>query len=361
MDDLSRTAIKHKAVSRRLLGDIESGRYVHKLPSIRQMAEDYSVNFKTLMKSLTELERKGVLKTKRGKGVFLNERFINSRSLVLWLISEKWGLNFGYLRSAFLTGIDNVFSELGYDLEIRMLDVKFFRKRGFENMFTEGREAVVTTGISMAGKGLIRKIMEQGVPCISLMYRVKGFNYIDADHVGGFRAIVSHLMELGHRNIVMLASDRNVPNFRDNKLGFIKAFRERGLKCGREFIFDVPYNSSSRLERAVRRVFEKFPGTSAIVCNGDSLALKVLEILESLGKKVPDDVSVSGFDGVPETELSNPRVTTAVQPFYEVGRAAAFALDGLIRGTVDEPVEKVLPVELRFRESTAKPKNHVIF
>jgi len=92
------------------------------------------------------------------------------------------------------------------------------------------------------------------------------------------------------------------------------------------------------------------PLPDAIVCYDDKLALALLDGLRTAGVRVPDDVSVTGYDGIPFAALSNPRLTTVATPTVEMGRVAARNLiEGIRAGRL--PPGRVLPTELVVRES----------
>jgi LacI family transcriptional regulator len=88
-----------------------------------------------------------------------------------------------------------------------------------------------------------------------------------------------------------------------------------------------------------------------LVCFDDKLALSLVDGLRTHGVRVPDDVGVVGFDGIPFAEISNPRLTTVVTPAAEMGRRAAAILIAAVQtGTM--PEAETLPVSLVVREST---------
>jgi DNA-binding LacI/PurR family transcriptional regulator len=89
----------------------------------------------------------------------------------------------------------------------------------------------------------------------------------------------------------------------------------------------------------------------ALVCYDDQLALGLMDALRNLGVRIPDDLSIVGFDGIPFAAISNPRLTTVAVPSAEMGRVAASSLIRAVHeGALPEGV--VLPVELVAREST---------
>jgi LacI family transcriptional regulator len=86
------------------------------------------------------------------------------------------------------------------------------------------------------------------------------------------------------------------------------------------------------------------------------MALKALEVAKELGLGVPDDLSVVGFDNIPESALSDPGLTTVDQSMYRLGFEAARMLRSLVNGNWEGPHQIVLPVRLVVRGSTAAPR-----
>jgi LacI family transcriptional regulator len=90
----------------------------------------------------------------------------------------------------------------------------------------------------------------------------------------------------------------------------------------------------------------------AVVCGNDQMALGMLDEFGRAGVRVPADVLVSGFDGIEETRLSSPRLTTVRQPMEELGRAAVRAMVDRLDAPDRAPITRRLPVEVLLREST---------
>jgi DNA-binding LacI/PurR family transcriptional regulator len=93
---------------------------------------------------------------------------------------------------------------------------------------------------------------------------------------------------------------------------------------------------------------------TALLCANDMMAIGALEYCRATGRKVPEEVSIVGFDDVPMAPLLSPRLTTVRQPAHEMGVRAAELLIDLIQGQDITPPQPH-PVEVKVRESTAKP------
>ncbi|MFD0474537.1 LacI family DNA-binding transcriptional regulator [Nonomuraea thailandensis] len=94
---------------------------------------------------------------------------------------------------------------------------------------------------------------------------------------------------------------------------------------------------------------------TAIFAASDGMALKTLEVAKELGLDVPGDLSVAGFDNIPESALAEPGLTTVDQSMYRLGYEAARMLKSLVRGDWEGPGRIVLPTRLVVRGSTAAP------
>ncbi len=168
---------------------------------------------------------------------------------------------------------------------------------------------------------------------------------------GGYRA-TQYLIELGHREIAHIAgiSDREDAQLRQQ--GYEKALREAGLPVHEELIITGNYIEQSGV-LAVEMLLNQRRTFTAIFAGNDQMAYGARLALSRRGVRVPDDVSLIGFDDQPQSAYTIPPLTTIRQPAAEMGQLAAQALLHLIRG---EPcMVSVFPTELVLRESVARP------
>lgn len=206
----------------------------------------------------------------------------------------------------------------------------------------------------------------RGVPVVAVEGPVvEGVVLIDIDDRTGTARLARHLHDLGHRRVEVVAmplrldgrrgpvdaARRNRVHYRDVRhrlegvedvFGPVPAFEtasnavDEGTHAGRALL-DVP---------AARR-------PTAVIAQSDVLAAGVLRAAEELGLRVPEDVSVAGFDGAELPWLGGVRLTTVVQPTDEKGRLAARAAMELVEGRT--PPDVLLPVSLRIGTTTAAP------
>jgi LacI family transcriptional regulator len=172
----------------------------------------------------------------------------------------------------------------------------------------------------------------------------------------GIELAVDHLVELGHTRIGHIAGPQDTSTGRARAEAFLaRAPRERGSPPPVETT-DV-YGTQAGVE-ACAALLDRCPGLTAIVAANDQLAVGCLRTLRSRGLRVPEDVSLVGFNDMPMVDLLDPPLTTLRIPQYEMGRAAGRLLLDRVQAPRDEqpgPRSLELEPELIVRASTAAP------
>jgi len=172
--------------------------------------------------------------------------------------------------------------------------------------------------------------------------------YVDVDHVGGVSEAVALLLEKGRRRIATIAGPQDMVAGVDRLTGFRAALARAGL-TGHEVLGDFTRESGVR---AMRRLLGEDPALDAVFVASDMMAHGALRALKDAGRRVPQDVSVIGFDDFEISRYSDPPLTTVRQPIADIGRTMAGQMLGLVDEKRDVPQKVVLPTELVVREST---------
>ena len=164
-------------------------------------------------------------------------------------------------------------------------------------------------------------------------------------------AITEHLVELGHQHIAMIKGPASSPLTRERMLGFKDALQEAGLKYCEELMFDGDFTLQSGYDAADRILSQSQP-VSAIFCENDEMALGAISRLKAAGLRIPEDISVSGFDNIAFAKFSDPPLTTIAQPAEEFGETAINLLIDVLKGKAKRAVKVILPYQLIIRNST---------
>jgi len=170
--------------------------------------------------------------------------------------------------------------------------------------------------------------------------------------VDGARAATEHLIGLGHRRIAHLRGRTDLESARQRELGYRTALEEAGVGFDPSLVADGGYRAVDSTIGATRLLDLPSPPTAIFAAN-DVSALEVMRVAARRGLRVPEDLSVVGFDDIPDAAASTPQLTTVRQPIEEMGATAARILLGIVDGA--EPASVRMPAELVVRGSTAAP------
>jgi len=197
-------------------------------------------------------------------------------------------------------------------------------------------------------------------PCVLLDHRHPHMPSVDADDSTGISEAIEHLASLGHRRIAYLISGHepyHTPRLRAYQSALLENQIEPNPRWVRH-IHEVGKNpttfvgaAGTRMRQWLREDWEQL-GCTALLCQNDQAALGVLEVFRETSLKVPQDVSVIGFDGTEAAEYAHPRLTTIEVPLHEIGACGVELLLRLIDGAQDAST-RVLPTKLRIDDSTA--------
>lgn len=179
-----------------------------------------------------------------------------------------------------------------------------------------------------------------------------GVAFIDVDNEQGLYLATKHVIELGHTHIAHMSGDENQPSFAARRAGFLRAMQETGLPVPEENLVTSWY-IVDRARKDALALLSRPNRPTAVVTGSDNTACGILEAARELGIRVPEDLSVTGFDDIPPASMITPRLTTVRQPLVEIGGAAAQTLLHQIEGRTGCIQSKVVAPSLIVRESTA--------
>jgi LacI family transcriptional regulator len=177
---------------------------------------------------------------------------------------------------------------------------------------------------------------------------------VDSDNLSGAVAATEYLLGLGHRRIGLLAGRPDLESARLRERGYRTALRAAGIEVDPKLVRIGGYQLDSA-EEAARLMLQGDERPSAIFAANDVSALAAMGTARALGLEVPRDLSVIGFDNVPESALSEPPLTTIEQPIQQMGFEAVELLIGLIEKRSELATQRMLPTQLVVRGSCAPP------
>ncbi|WP_048648213.1 LacI family DNA-binding transcriptional regulator [Nitratireductor soli] len=197
-----------------------------------------------------------------------------------------------------------------------------------------------------------------GAPIVIALETIEdsGFPHVQIDNVAASQAAVEHLIALGHRRIAHITGPVPEIMSADRREGYRQAMRAAGLCVpeGYEPHGNYLLHSGAAACKALFALAE--PPTAIFVAN-DEMAFGAIHQLRNMGRDVPGDVSVVGFDDLYLSEAFYPPLTTVHQPRIDIGRQAMTILLKILSGGQAPEAPVVLPATLRVRGTTAPPKS----
>ncbi|MEV4570513.1 LacI family DNA-binding transcriptional regulator [Nonomuraea sp. NPDC049419] len=179
---------------------------------------------------------------------------------------------------------------------------------------------------------------------------------VDADNLQGGRLATEHLIALGHRRIGFLGRPpRDLESGPLREEGYRSALADAGLPLDPALIRVAGYDETDA-RNTVRELLTLPDPPTAIFAANDVSAISTIEVATSMGLRVPEDLSVIGFDNVPESMMSDPPLTTVEQPIQQMGLIAVEMLLDLLAGRDPAQRHVRLPTRLVPRSSCAPPK-----
>jgi LacI family transcriptional regulator len=173
---------------------------------------------------------------------------------------------------------------------------------------------------------------------------------IDSDNLRGGRLATGHLLDLGHRRIAMLTGRPDLQSAQLREEGYRQAMAAAGVPVDEKLVAVGAYDPEIAVDAALELLTGPDRPTAVFAAN-DLSAIATIEAATRLGLRVPDDLSVVGFDNVPESALCVPPLTTVDQPIRKMGQRAVELLVGLIRGEQPDSFHVTLETNLIVRQS----------
>jgi LacI family transcriptional regulator len=254
----------------------------------------------------------------------------------------------------FLTGLCDEVASQQLDLSITSCPPNSDIEQNMYRRWVQSRrvDGVVLNRIRL-NDWRIQFLAENNVPFVTLGKSniAEAYPYIEVDDVTGVKDLVTHLAEKGHRRIAFIGASPEL---------MIHANRFRGFQAGLEAA-GIAYDPILYVEgdlgeaggyKAAATLLNQQPRPAAIIGINDLTALGVLQAAKERGIYVGTELAIAGYDGIKETEFTNPPLTTLYQPTYEIARRLAHMLIRRIEGNELEETHVTMKPQLIIRAST---------
>ncbi len=339
---------KNELIIKDIKKAINSGKYEpgQKIPSENQLALDYDVTRQTVRKALGKLIDEGYLYAKHGSGTFVaKRRQKRGKSKNIAVVSTYMS---DYIFPRVIQGINQVLSDNGYSILLKTTNnsrkgeawcMEELLSKNIDGMIIEPSQSA----ISCQHQVLYDQMDAMGIPYVFIQGCYEAMMdrpHVMLDDVEGGRLITEHLIQLGHKHIAGIFKADDTQGILRHK-GYVKALQEAGISYDPDMV--IWYHTKDRTMKPMEGILgliEKGTPFHAVVCYNDEIAADVIKGLSNIGRSVPHDISVTGFDN---SLLSQSRgITTISHPQEEFGQKAAQTLIGLIEGSISRKDAQIL-------------------
>jgi DNA-binding LacI/PurR family transcriptional regulator len=217
-----------------------------------------------------------------------------------------------------------------------------------------------TDGVLVISPRLDSDILEGlsslGIPHVAISAVEKnGVANVDVDNFAGAKMATQHLLELGHRELAYLSGNEDLASSAPRRAGFLSALKHAELKPREEWVQTSNFDGSLAFEQA-RVLLQQTTAPTAIIAGNDHIAFGVLEAAQHFGIRVPQQLSIVGFDDVPAAQWVTPALTTIRQPLKEIGQTATQVLIESVRDKKNcIRTTRLMSPKLIIRGTTAPP------
>lgn len=358
----------HRVVADSLAAAIERGEHPRgsRLPSEANLVRQFRISRGTVRHALNTLRAKGIVEAVPTRGWFVRgaspEEPEGRRKVVGVVIPSVARPSLPELLGA----IEDELHDHGYSMLVGSSRWSREQQAGrIRRILAAGVSGLICYPIDYEPDGeLFGTLARGGFPVVLIDRHIVGCDVdaVEADNVGGAYSAVAHLIAQGHRRIAFVSTDNLATSSVGERLeGYERALADAGVDLDPALVFaripiirtwGTDYPVASKDQAGVIATFLKGSDATAAFALHDLLALEVVAAARSLGRRVPEDFAVVGFDDDPLLGNVAVPLTTVAQPRDRIGRVAAELVVERIEGRRKETARIVLPTRLVVRQST---------
>lgn len=255
-----------------------------------------------------------------------------------------------------VTGIRHIADKMGYLIMICNTEADIKKEVEFLNLlrYRQADGAIIITQ-EMDQKGL--EEIDANFPIVQCFeyHDSSKLSYVSIDNERAAYEAVSYLISIGHKNIGFVGCDSSYPSAKQREQGYVSALKEAKIELNDSLMIRGNYGFKSGYECG-KKFMELDQRPTAIFAISDMQAIGVIRALKNCGVRVPEDISVVGFDNIAFSEIYDPSLTTVSQPAYKIGSRAMSLLVSRIKDEKYKTQHILLKHNLIIRESTVENK-----
>ncbi|WP_125154618.1 LacI family DNA-binding transcriptional regulator [Clostridium rectalis] len=334
--------------------------------TIKDIAKEASVSIATVSRVINN-KSQGVGKETRKKILSIMEKYnYVPSSVARGLVTKKTniiGLILPDINNPFFPGIvrgaEDAANKYGYNIILCNTDDNEKRERTYIQILKEKCvEGILYTSILNNKNKNVKLFYQHNIPFVSLDRSVdmKNVPFVCTNGEIGMHKIVEYLVQNGHAEIAYISGEKQIETSYSRLQGYKKALNKFGIPINEKIIKYGDYKINSG-RACIRELLDSNETFTAVACENDLMAIGALEVLNNRNIKVPQQISITGYDNIFLTNVTFPKLTTIAQPTYDMGYKAVELLMSIINKEENYKKQIVLEPDLVIRDSVFKQKD----
>ncbi|MFH0839512.1 MAG: substrate-binding domain-containing protein [Candidatus Omnitrophota bacterium] len=260
-----------------------------------------------------------------------------------------------YYAMEIMKGVGKAIENYPYDLQLHIFDAVMEEEAIKEHLTAVTRLGGVLFADIDGNRKIINMVRKNKIPYIIMnnIFDDNETNYAGIDNKVSAKEAVQYLIDLGHKKIATITGNPKTQSAIMRLEGYKDALRDNKIQENPEYIVNGAYNREKAQEAMVKLINEK-PRPTAIFAASDLMAFGAIMMALKEDVKVPEEISIMGFDNSPLAALGHVTITTVSQPLAEIGMVSAKALIDIIEGNIKQPFQQILKTTLIMGSSCRK-------
>lgn len=307
--------------------------------SMKEIAKKCNVSVASVSKALngysdiSEETRKMILKTASEMGYLPNSsaRILKTRKSynlgVMFVDEAASGLTHDYFNHV-LESFKRTAEERGYDITFTSGQISGQKLSYYEHCRYRGVDGVVIACVDFYGEE-VQELIRSEIPVVTIDHVFDGNIAVVSNNSQGMEDLVTYVYEQGHRRIAYIHGD-NTSVTRTRLSSFHRTLQRKGLEIPDEYVRESPYRDADSAAKVTGELLDLPHPPSCILYPDDYAAIGGINEIRERGLRIPEDISVAGYDGITIAKILEPKLTTLCQDTVAIGRIAAEKLIDLI-------------------------------
>ncbi|QEN06727.1 GntR family transcriptional regulator [Oceanispirochaeta crateris] len=338
---------KYQIVYESILDEIRSGKIKpgEKLSDIDDLKEMHKTSSITINRALNELQINGYIERIKGTGSFVSHK--NDKNEVHVETASQFSgqfisciIPFDSNHNSFLQGVEQVSRQRNLMFTIHNSQFSAKLERDILcDVRRKGAAGIIIYPVSdTENLDLYTKMLQDDYPFVVIDRKLKSLehSFVSSSNTKSFYDITEYLINKNHRKIGFIAGKMTLSSTSERFQGYCRALSDAGIEVDKRlvkenFFVQTSQPNGAEIQKLIKQLISSPLNITALACANDFIASMIIQQSTALGIKIPQDLSITGFDNLDFTPYLNPPLTTISHPFIDIGKEAADLLADMIQ------------------------------